>query len=202
MKPRTRRFLAGGLAVAWLLAPLPRVGRAADPAAADSATPTPAKGEGKKKKNRDGSTASPAPAGTRGSGGSIPLPILPGKSAANLRLPDIDATGKLLSLLLSEKATRLDDDRVKLEGMHMDFNKPDGKQDFHVVMPASILNLKTHIITSDDPVTIRTQDFELTGEKMEFNTLEREGRLIGNVRMVVHNLKQVAGVSEPAQKTE
>ncbi len=34
----------------------------------------------------------------------------------------------------------------------MDFNKPDGKQDFHIVMPTSILNLKTHIITSDNPV--------------------------------------------------
>ena len=79
----------------------------------------------------------------------------------------------------------------------MDFNKPDGKEDFHVVMPASVLNLKTHIIASEDPVTVRTQDFELTGEKMEFNTVERSGQLMGNVRMVVHNLKQLAGTSEP-----
>ena len=44
---------------------------------------------------------------------------------------------------------------------------------------------------------ISTQDFELTGEKMEFNTVERAGQLMGNVRMVVHNLKQLAGTSEP-----
>ncbi len=202
MKPRTRKFLMGLVAVGWLLAPLPRVGRAADPLAAENASPTPARGDGRKKKSRDGNAPTASPAASKGSGGSIPLPIAPGKIANNLRLPDMDATGKLLSQLLSDKATRLDEDRVKLEGMRMDFNKPDGKQDFHVVMPASILNLKTHIITSDDPVTVRTQDFELTGEKMEFNTLEREGRLVGSVHMVIHNLKQVAGGDESAQKTE
>ena len=103
---------------------------------------------------------------------------------------------------MAQKATRLDDDRVKLEGTHFDFNQPDGKQDFHIVMPASILNLKTHMVTSDDPVEISTQEFALTGEKMEFNTLEREGRLIGRVRMVVHNLKQLAAPKDPGAKSE
>ena len=90
----------------------------------------------------------------------IPLPL--GKPGLNVRVPDTDATGKLLSLLMAQKATRLDDDRVKLEGTHFDFNQPDGKQDFHIVMPASILNLKTHMVTSDDPVEISTQEFALS----------------------------------------
>ena len=172
MKPRTRRLLVGILASAWILTPLPRVVWAGGTPAPDG------KGNGKKKRNPDGSVASPTPTGTK-SDGSIPLPLLVGKSANQLRIPDMDTTGKLLSQLLAQKATRLDDDRVKLEGMHMDFNQPDGKQDFHIVMPASILNLKTHFITSDDPVTVRTQEFELTGEKMEFNTLERGGQADG-----------------------
>ncbi len=202
MKPRTRRILAGILAGAWTLMPLPRAERVAGAPAADSPSPSPAgKGDGKKKKNRDGSPAAPTPAGGKGNG-TIPLPLPIGKPGVNVKIPDMDATGKLLSLLIAQKATRLDDDRVKLEGMHMDFNQPDGKQDFHIVMPASILNLKTHIIASDDPVTVRTQEFELTGEKMEFNTLEREGRLIGNVRMVVHNLKQLGEPKESAEETK
>ena len=51
-------------------------------------------------------------------------------------------------------------------------------------------------------MTISTKDFKLTGEKMEFNTLEREGRLIGSVRMVIHNLKELAGPKEAAEKSE
>jgi lipopolysaccharide export system protein LptC len=69
-------------------------------------------------------------------------------------------------------------------------------------MPASVFNLKTHIITSEDPVVVRTQDFELTGEKMEFNTVDRTGRLLGKVRMVVHNLKQVTAQPEPSPAQE
>ncbi len=198
MKPRTLSILAGIVACAWMLTP-PQTGSAAP---GDGATPAPAsKGEARKKKDRDGATAKTPPAAVKG-GGSIQIPLPQGKPGLNVRVPDTDAAGKLLSLLMAQKATRLDDDRVKLEGMHMDFNQPDGKQDFHVAMPASILNLKTHFITSDDPVTISTQEFALTGEKMEFNTLEREGRLIGSVRMVIHNLKQLAAPKDTAEKSE
>ena len=198
MKPRTRSILAVVLTGAWvLLAPRPDGGSVSAAPPADNVTPSPA---GKKKKNRDGTAASPAPSAAKGGEGTIQLPLSKGKPGVNVKIPDVDTTGKLLSLLMAEKATRLDDDRVKLDGMHMDFNKPDGKQDFHIVMPASILNLKTHVITSDDPVTIRTQQFELTGEKMEFNTLEREGRLIGSVRMVIHNLKPLTGQKETGAK--
>ncbi len=183
MKPRTLSILAGVLVGAWALA---------------SASAAPAD---KKKKNHDGATPSPSPAATKGDG-SLPIPLPLGKPGLNVRVPDTDAAGKLLSLLMAQKATRLDDDRIKLEGMHMDFNQSDGKQDFHIVMPASILNLKTHLIASDDPVEISTQQFTLTGEKMEFNTVEREGRLIGRVHMVIHNLKQLAAPKDTDGKSE
>ncbi len=184
MKPRTLRVLAGIVAGAWLLA---------------SASAAP----GDKKRKKGDNAASPAPSASPGKGeGTFQIPLPPGKPGLNVRVPDTDAAGKLLSLLMAQKATRLDDDRVKLEGTHFDFNQPDGKQDFHIVMPASILNLKTHMVTSDDPVEISTQEFALTGEKMEFNTLEREGRLIGSVRMVIHNLKQLAAPKDPGGKSE
>ena len=188
MKSRTRKIFALISVCGWVFA-------------LAAAAPPSDKSDGRKKKK--GETASPSPSPAKGKGGgSIPLPLIPGKPAENIRIPDLDVTGKVLSLLMAAKATRLDDDHLKMEGMHMDFNKPDGKEDFHVDMPASVFNLKTHIISSDDPVTIKTQDFELTGEKMEFNTVEREGRLVGSVRMVIHNLKQLSGQQAPTQKTE
>ena len=203
MKPRTRSILAGLLACSWMLIFLPPVRLATAAPGADNATPAATgKGGGKKKKNRDDASASSSPAADKAKDGTIQLPLPVGKNGLNVKIPDTDAAGKLLSLLMAQKATRLDDDRVKMESMHMDFNQADGKGSFHIVMPACILNLKTHLVTSDDPVTISTQDFELTGEKMEFNTLEREGRLVGSVRMVIHNLKELAGPKEAAEKSE
>ena len=101
---------------------------------------------------------------------------------------------------MSTKITRLDNERVEMHGTEIDMNHPDGKEDFHVELPDSIFNLKTNIITSDHAVTVRTADFELTGERMQFNTVDRTGELQGHVHMVIHNFKQVAGVipSTPA----
>ena len=129
---------------------------------------------------------------------AFPLPI--NEKANGFKIPQYDRTGILLSLLDSLTITRKDNEHVEMQGTHIALNHPDGKEDFHVELPDAILDLKTNIITSDHPVTVRTADFELTGERMQFNTVERTGELQGHVHMVIHNFKQVAGVvpSTPA----
>ena len=124
----------------------------------------------------------------------IPFPLPIGEKANTFKLPQIGQAGELLSQILAAKVTRVDDEHVEMHEAKIDLNHPDGKQDFHVILPDSIFNLKTHIITSDHPVTIKTDDFELTGERMQFDTVERTGELQGAVHMVIHNFKQVAGV--------
>ncbi len=123
---------------------------------------------------------------------SFPLPI--GETAHGFNLPQLGATGQLLSQLIAVKVTHLDNEHVEMHDALIHLNHPDGSEDFHVQLPDSIFNLKTNIITSDHPVTVRTADFELTGERMEFNTVDRTGELKGIVHMVIHNFKQVAGV--------
>ena len=132
----------------------------------------------------------------------LQFPLGIGDDAKTLRIPETSQTGQLLSQLMAAKATRIDNEHVQMNEMNIDLYHPDGKEDFHVVMPTSVFDLNTRIITSQDPVTVRTQDFELTGEKMEFNTVERTGKLIGKVRMLIHNLKQVTGPQNTAAKTE
>ena len=128
----------------------------------------------------------------------IPFPLPIHNSAHLLNFPSYDQTGKLLSLLKAMKATRLDDEHVQMEKMDYDMNTPDGKDQYKIEMPTSVLNLRTNIITSDQPVIIRTKDFELTGEKVEFNTVESTGELKGRVHMVIHNFKSVVTPGQPA----
>ena len=132
----------------------------------------------------------------------IPFPLPLHEDAKEIKIPETSSDGTLLSKLMALKATRIDEDHVRMNEMNLDLYHPDGKEDFHIIMPTSVFNLKTRIITSQDPVTVRTQDFELTGEKMEFNTVDRTGRLIGKVRMLVHNLKQMAGGPDATPKPE
>jgi hypothetical protein len=120
----------------------------------------------------------------------FPLPIH--EDANNARIPELNQLGNILSVINSAKMTRIDNEHVLMHEVRYDLNKPDGKQDFHITIPTSVFDLKTHVITSDEPVTVKADDFELTGERMEFNTVDRTGKLLGHVTMHIHNLKQVA----------
>ncbi len=132
----------------------------------------------------------------------IPFPLPIGQTAHGMKVPSYDQVGRLLSQLEGAQATRLDDQHVKWDGMIFNTNGPDGKEEYRVEMPTCIFDLKTNIVTSDQPVVIRTKDFELTGDRMQFDTVERTGELQGHIHMRIHNLKQVAlpGDSTPAPK--
>lgn len=144
--------------------------------------------------------ATPDPAATPvGAAASkdIPFPLPIGDTATIVKVPNVGSAGQILSQMLAMKAKRIDADHVEMQETKIDLNQADGKSDYHIDIPASIFDLKTRIISSEHPVVIRTQDFELTGEKMRFDTVERSGELMGNVHMIIHNLKQTAGVATP-----
>jgi lipopolysaccharide assembly outer membrane protein LptD (OstA) len=54
------------------------------------------------------------------------------------------------------------------------------------------MNMDTNIIVSHEPVVVSREDFRLTGDAMEFNTKTREGRVIGNVRLIIYNRDELA----------
>ena len=156
-----------------------------------------------KTKASDALLAKPSPPKVEPMSKEIPIPLPVGDTALGLKVPDVGVAGQLLSQLFAAKAKRIDDNHLELQGTKIDLNQADGKSDYHIEIPTSVFDLKTRIITSDQAVVIRTQDFELTGEKMRFDTVEKSGELIGKVRMVIHNLKQTAGiVPQPLPKSE
>ncbi len=158
------------------------------PAPAPAGTVKPLKPSGKKAKP----TGTPKVKAPK----EFPFPLPIHEDANNARIPELNQLGNILSVINSAKMTRIDNEHVLMHEVRYDLNKPDGKQDFHITIPTSVFDLKTHVITSNDPVTVKADDFELTGERMEFNTVDRTGKLLGHVTMHIHNLKQVAAVPD------
>ena len=128
------------------------------------------------------------------------LPLAIGDPASGVRIPQYGDMGQLLSLLNSVSLKRLDETRLELQGTDLDLNKPDGKTDFHIRLPKAIFDTRTRLLTSLEPVVVSTADFELQGERMEFDTGARSGRLTGWVYMKIHNSKGVLGGPEKTQK--
>jgi hypothetical protein len=214
MKPRALRFLVcAALCLALFLGRVDTL-TAADPVAAAPSPPSPDASPSMLDTPPPLGTETPPPpspsaapdkplkAGKKGKTPKVrtakefPFPLPIHEDANDAKIPELNELGNILSVINASKMTRIDNEHVLMQGVKYDLNKPDGKQDFHITLPTSIFDLKTHIITSNDPVTVKTDDFELTGERMEFDTVNRTGKLLGRVTMHIHNLKQVAAVPD------
>jgi hypothetical protein len=123
----------------------------------------------------------------------VVLPIPVGHDVRGLRLPFRNDEGKMELRMDVEWARRLDEQNVEMRSSiiqtyDQDTHKPSAK----VELKTSVMTLDTNIIVSHDPVIVSREDFLLTGDAMEFNTKTRQGRVIGNVRLIIYNRDELA----------
>ena len=122
--------------------------------------------------------------------GGVPLPI--GHEAKGLVLPDYDEQGRLQARFEAASAKRVDDERIEFTGLKMttyvvETNTPD----LAIDLPAAALNITTRVVSSDQRTTITRADFSIAGDNMRFDTVAREGRLMGNVKMVINDTAEL-----------
>ena len=114
------------------------------------------------------------------------VPIVPGHDAKGLVLPDFDLKGHLRGKLEAGITRRLDDEHVEFKGVKFTTFLPESETpDLQIIMSSSVFNLKTQVLNSSERATVKRSDFEITGDKMQFEMLTRKGTLEGNVKMVV-----------------
>ncbi|MGA3170066.1 MAG: LPS export ABC transporter periplasmic protein LptC [Chthoniobacteraceae bacterium] len=129
-----------------------------------------------------GDSASPAPTTPRF---NVPIPV--DHDARGVRLPYYDDRGKLQMYFIIDKAYRADDSHLDMKNAYMQTYDDKGTPDASVFMTRSVLDLNTRIVTSDVPVIVRRSDFQITGQKMVFNTQTHKGKMSGHVRMIIYN---------------
>ncbi|MGI8820081.1 MAG: hypothetical protein ACR2ID_04320 [Chthoniobacterales bacterium] len=115
--------------------------------------------------------------------GGIPLPI--GHEAKGLVLPDYSTEGQLQARFEAATAKRISVQEVQLTGLKMTTFTPENTTELMIDMPASILNLETRVITSHERTTVTRADFKISGDTMRFDTVARQGTLVGHVKMVI-----------------
>lgn len=137
------------------------------------------KGRKGKPRAKAGASASPAEQSLT----NIPLPI--GHEAKGLVLPDFDGDGHLRGKFEAGTAHRIDEGHIGFEQLKITTFTPEDQQDLRIDMSTSVLDLKTRILTSKARTTIQRADFNIAGDSVEFDTNNRTGRLVGNVKMVI-----------------
>ena len=95
--------------------------------------------------------------------------------------------GKLDCVISAEEMTRITDDDVRLKGMNIDFYD-NSNREMQVYFKSATYSLVRNKLKSKEVTQVSRPDyFTLTGESMEFDVDKRQGRMIGKVRMVLHD---------------
>jgi hypothetical protein len=116
----------------------------------------------------------------------LPVPI--GHEVKGLRVPVRNEEGKMQMQFDMETATRLEDQNIEMHTVTIQtYNDQTGKPDAKIDLQTSVMNLDTNVITTKEPVRITREDFVLTADGGEFNSKTRQGRVIGNVHLVIYN---------------
>lgn len=122
------------------------------------------------------------------------VPIAAGHDAKGLVLPEYDLKGHLRGKLEAGVTKRLDDEHVEFREMKFTTFAPETETpDLEIIMSTSVFNLKTQVLNSSERATVKRSDFEITGDKMQFEMLTRKGTLAGNVKMVVRGKSRTPG---------
>lgn len=117
-------------------------------------------------------------------GFDIPVPL--GIPVKGIKIPHRNEEGKLIMTIEADVAKKLDEQHIDMENMKIESFDDDGKK-INIELPHSIFNLDTRILTGDSHALIRREDFEITGDSVEFNTKTRNAVLRGNIRMILQS---------------
>lgn len=116
----------------------------------------------------------------------IDLPAPVGEDMKGIIIPQYDTDGRLSMKFFADTARKLDDHKVEIHQLKIDFFEKDGK-DITVLMPHGLFNLETKILFADTEITIKREDFEIVGQSAEFDTIKRSGTMKGHVHTDIRN---------------
>ena len=140
------------------------------------------KGKGKGKKNQSASPGTSSSPGEQ-SLTNIPLPI--GHEAKGLVLPDFDLEGHLRGKFVAASARRLDELHITFVDLKITTFTPEAQTDLQIDLHTAIFDLKTRILSSKEPGTVKRADFNVIGDSLDFDTEKRTGHMVGHVKMVI-----------------
>ncbi len=161
---------------------------AADKTTDDKSKKPETKDSGEKKSKKDKKKEKP-PEDPNAPPKPIQVPMPNGHDAKVLNIPYRNPDGKLMMRFIIGVATKVDDNHVDMDDLQIETFDDDGEHEMSMDLPKSQLDLTTSVITAHQAVTIKREDFELTGNTMIFNTRTKIGGLGGDVKMTIYNLE-------------
>lgn len=132
----------------------------------------------------------------------LSLPLVKGQTSKGVVFPYNDGSGKKTMNFRIGTATPVDDDHIKMSDLTIETLDEAGEPELTIDLPASVLDLKTRVLSGNERVTIKRKDFEITGATMQFNTETRQGKIDGDVKMIIYDLSEELPATAPQSERE
>lgn len=121
---------------------------------------------------------------------NVPIPV--GHGATGVKIPYYSESGQLQMNFQIDRAQRLDEIHLQMSSLNLETFNEAGQQEMTILLPQCVLDLRTRVLSSSQPGTIKRKDFELTGDTLQFDTVTRQGALTGNIRMLIFDLNEIS----------
>lgn len=122
--------------------------------------------------------------------------VPPGAVNRGAVIPSFDAAGRRTSLITADVLRRVDDKRVYAENLVVKMFNADPKNDARIDLKTAFYHL-AGVLRSTERSRVSRADFEIEGDSLIFDTAKNQGRMTGNIHMVIFDSSTVSGEVPP-----
>lgn len=123
--------------------------------------------------------------------GSVDIPVAIGQAVKGIRFPhyDKDDASKLSLRFNAESAERASETKFNFKGLRIEiFDTSPDKPAMEIFLNNAVYDRDTSMLTSTDSATIKGEQFDISGSKLEFDSKTRASRLLGPVFMTITDM--------------
>ncbi|WP_395738369.1 hypothetical protein [Prosthecobacter sp.] len=113
--------------------------------------------------------------------------VPPGAVNDGAVIPSFDASGRRSSLITADMLRRVDDQRIYAENLVVQMFNTDPKNDLRVDLQTAFFQMAGAggILRSTDRSRVTRSNLVIEGDSLVFDTAKNQGRMTGNIHMVI-----------------
>lgn len=125
--------------------------------------------------------------------------VPPGAVNRGAVIPSFDATGRRTSLITADMLRRVDDERIYAENLVVQMFNADPKNDLRIDLKTAFYQMAAGggVLRSTERSHVSSPEFDIEGDSLIFDTAKNQGRMTGNIHMVIFDSSTLSGEVPP-----
>lgn len=128
--------------------------------------------------------------------------VPPGSVNKGAVIPSFDSTGHRTSLITADMLRRVDDERIYAENLVVQMFNANPKNDMRIDLKTAFYQMAGSggLLRSTERSHVSSPTFDIEGDSLIFDTAKNQGRMTGNIHMVIFDSSTLSGeVTQPAE---